>query len=243
MRANLFPSRVLRVRGAQRPSPSLFHYPGLSAQPWHERSASPFSAWVGALEEAAPHITREYKAMRETALPSHYEPQASEHGAELHSGGEWHWATFIDRGRAQQKMWDLCPFTAEALRAVPNLCLGDMPFSFAFFSTLPPGGRIKPHHSPCNLRVRVHLPLIVPESQECGIRVGKESRRWEEGKCLIFDDSFEHEVWNDSDQPRAILLFDLWHWELTEDEKSAIQEMFREVEGMRDARHAKSRSG
>ena len=108
--------------------------------------------------------------------------------------------------------------------------MGDMPFAFAFFSTLRPGATIKPHYAPCNLRVRCHLPLLVPEQEQCGIRVAGEVRRWEPGKCMIFDDAFEHEVWNEGTQERVVLLFDMWHWELSDDEISAIRAMFREVE-------------
>ncbi|KAL1521718.1 hypothetical protein AB1Y20_021373 [Prymnesium parvum] len=236
MRANLFPARILRVKDAIRPNPTLFHYPGLTARPWHEREAAPFNSWVHELEAATADITAEYLQVRAAGTPSDYLPGESDHNSELHTGGEWHWASFIDRGRRREEMWQRCPRTAAALQNVPSLCEGDMPFAFAFFSTLRPGGRIKPHCSPCNLRVRVHLPLIVPEGASCGIRVGSEARAWKPGKCLIFDDAFEHEVWNDGDQARVILLLDLWHWELEQEEIQSIQEMFRVVEAKRDAR-------
>jgi aspartyl/asparaginyl beta-hydroxylase (cupin superfamily) len=135
-------------------------------------------------------------------------------------------------------MWDRCPATAAALERVPGLCLGDMPFGSAFFSTLRPGAAIKPHYAPCNLRVRCHLPLLVPEPEKCGIRVADETRQWEPGRCLLFDDAFEHEVWNRGAQERVVLLFDVWHYELSADEIVSIQAMFREVEAIRDARQA-----
>ena len=74
-----------------------------------------------------------------------------------------------------------------------------MPFSFAFFSTMRAQSRIAPHNAPVNLRVRVHLPLLVPEPERCGIRVAGEARVWTPGEALAFDDAFEHEVWNDGD--------------------------------------------
>lgn len=188
------------------------------------------------MEATAPQIKEEYLQVRASGAPSDYAPEGSDHGDELHSGGEWHWASFIDRGHRRKSMWKKCPHTAAALESVPGLCEGDMPFAFAFFSTLRPGARIKPHFAPCNLRVRCHLPLIIPEPAECGIRVAGERRHWEPGKCLIFDDAFEHEVWNDGTQDRVVLLFDMWHWELHAEEITAIRAMFREVEAMRDAR-------
>ena len=84
--------------------------------------------------------------------------------------------------------------------------------------------------------MRVHLPLLVPSGGDCGLRVAGESRRWERGKCLIFDDAFEHEAWNDTDADRVVLLFDTWHWELTDREVDSLRAMFREVEARRDAR-------
>ena len=222
--AALVASRTLRVRGANRPAPTLFSYPGLTARPWHERDAAPFVDWVTELEAKTPKITEEYLRVRASGVPSDYEPEEGDH-SQLHTGDEWHWASFIDRGRRRDAMWAQCPATGAALEAVPGLCMSDMPFAFAFFSTLQPGASIKPHYSPCNLRIRVHLPLVVPEPERCGIRVAGEARRWEVGKAMIFDDAFEHEVWNEGASARAVLLFDLWHWELSEDELSAIRAM------------------
>jgi aspartyl/asparaginyl beta-hydroxylase (cupin superfamily) len=53
---------------------------------------------------------------------------------------------------------------------------------------------------------------------------------------LIFDDAYEHETWNETDEDRVVLLFDLWHWELSEIEIESIQSMFREVEARQEAR-------
>eukprot|EP00300_Choanocystis_sp_HF-7_P010667 c17077_g1_i1.p1 GENE.c17077_g1_i1~~c17077_g1_i1.p1 ORF type:complete len:144 (-),score=34.38 c17077_g1_i1:20-451(-) len=132
------------------------------------------------------------------------------------------------------------------------------PFSYAFFSVLSPGAVIKPHSSPCNLRLRCHLPLRVPSASPtspspssppaagapvvvdssnsntkhglvCGIRVGDEVRPWEEGRLLVFDDCFEHEVWNLSNEERVVLLFDLWHPDLSLDEQDAIEKMFKQA--------------
>lgn len=241
MRAELVLSRVCRVRGAHRPAPTLFHYPGLSARPWYERTEATFCDWVPQLEAATPAITQEYLRIRESGRPSDYESESSDHDNGLHAGGqEWHWASLIDRGHQVPEMWDKCPVTATALTAIPGLCVGSMPFAFAFFSTLRGGCRIAPHTSPCNLRIRVHLPLLVPEPASCGMRVAGETRHWEPGKALIFDDSFEHEVWNDGGDDRVVLLFDLWHQDLLGEEKSAIQKMFGKVEELRDNRVGQS---
>lgn len=139
-------------------------------------------------------------------------------------------------------MWEQCPSTASALEAVPRLCVGDMPFSFAFFSTLRPHSRIAPHTAPANLRLRLHLPLIVPPESAgaCGMRVAGEERRWEVGKALLFDDAFVHSVWNETSEERVVLLADIWHPDLTAGEIGSIQQMFREVESMQQARRNQS---
>lgn len=238
-RANLLASRLLRVPGAWRPAPSLFFYPGLTSQPWHERDAAWAQPWIQSLEAATADILSEYMAVRDAGLPSDYEVDQSDHAGALHSGDtEWHWASLIDRGLRRPQMMERCPTTTTVLESIPGLCVGDMPFAFAFFSTLAPQCRIAPHTAPANLRLRVHLPLLVPEPQSCGIRVAGETRHWEVGKALIFDDSFEHETWNEGERERVVLLFDLWHPDLSREEVDAIQSMFVEVDDRRRSRAA-----
>ena len=79
-----------------------------------------------------------------------------------------------------------------------------------------------------NLRLRVHLPLCgeLGDSAACGLRVGDETVRWTAGECLVFDDAFEHEAWNHTDVERGLLLFDVWHPEVSADERGAIRDMF-----------------
>jgi beta-hydroxylase len=83
---------------------------------------------------------------------------------------------------------------------IPNLVT-------AGFSSLRPGTHIAPHTGYPDGVLRCHLGLVVPETG-CGIRVGDETRHWEVGKCLVFDDTLEHEAWNHSDRTRVILLLD-----------------------------------
>ena len=85
----------------------------------------------------------------------------------------------------------------------------------AYFSLLQPKTHLKAHCGPTNLRLRMHFGLFVPKG--CRIRVHDETRAWNEGECLLFDDSFEHEVWNDSDEPRLVLIIDVWHPDLKTD--------------------------
>lgn len=116
-----------------------------------------------------------------------------------------------------------CPATAAALAALP---LPDLPnrAPTALFSVLRPRTRIPPHTGVSNMRATVHLPLVVPPG--CGFRVGGETRQWEVGRAFVFDDTIEHEAWNDSDDVRAILIFDVWNPHLGADERAMIATFF-----------------
>ena len=95
-----------------------------------------------------------------------------------------------------------CPQTWRALRAVPGL-------STAMFSIFEPGKHLRPHRGPYNGLLRLHLGLIVPDTSDAvAIRVGSRVCHWDEGRALLFDDSYEHEAWNRADRPRVVLFVD-----------------------------------
>ena len=121
------------------------------------------------------------------------------------------------------------PKTMAALEQVPLPRIpGRSPM--AIFSLLQPGTRIPPHNGFINTRLICHLPLIVPPG--CGFRVGNEVRPWEEGRAWLFDDTIEHEAWNDSDRPRAILLFEVWRPELSEEERALVCAMVQAIDSL-----------
>lgn len=126
-------------------------------------------------------------------------------------------------GKPNQPVLDRCPATARALAGIPQSHIpGRAPT--AFFSILKPRTRIPPHTGVTNTRAIVHLPLVVPEG--CGFRVGGETRAWEVGKAFAFDDTIEHEAWNDSDEMRAVLIFDVWNPHLSPAEQQVIAGYF-----------------
>ncbi|MEO1429660.1 MAG: aspartyl/asparaginyl beta-hydroxylase domain-containing protein [Cyanobacteria bacterium J06633_8] len=102
-------------------------------------------------------------------------------------------------GKKQDKNCELCPETTKLVEYIPGL-------TTAGFSSLEAGTHIVPHVGYSKEVLRGHLGLFIPEN--CAIRVGSETRQWEEGKCMIFDDTFEHEAWNHSSLTRIVLLFD-----------------------------------
>ncbi len=116
-----------------------------------------------------------------------------------------------------------CPATAAAVEALPLAEMAGRTPN-VFFSLLKPHTRIPPHSGVTNLRAIIHLPLIVP--QGCAFRVGGETRGWREGEAFAFDDSIEHEAINDSDEMRAVLIFDVWNPWLTDAERRLVQTMF-----------------
>jgi aspartyl/asparaginyl beta-hydroxylase (cupin superfamily) len=98
------------------------------------------------------------------------------------------------------------------------------------FSILLPGATIKRHCDLWNFSINLHFAVDIPAG--CGICVADETREWQEGKCLLFDYSFEHEAWNRGTRPRACLLVDLWHPDTTIPERKALTVLISEIRRM-----------
>lgn len=130
----------------------------------------------------------------------------------------WKVFTFLFFGMKSPKHAALCPKTAEIIYSIPEIISCD-------YSFMSPQTHILPHKGYSKMVLRCHLPLIVPDLEKCAIRVGDEIHYWEEGKLVVFDDSFEHEAWNKSEQPRVVLMFDIPNpsWGYTSDEISAYK--------------------
>ena len=114
------------------------------------------------------------------------------------------WKTFVlfGFGKRLETNTKLTPVTAELLEQVPNL-------QTAMFSILSPGYHIPAHKGVTKGILRTHLGLIIPKDREqCRIRVDDTITAWKEGEIFVFDDTYEHEVWNETDEERVILLFD-----------------------------------
>ena len=121
-----------------------------------------------------------------------------------------------------------CPVTASALQHAPRPQQpGRTPV--ALFSLLQPRTRIPPHVGASNARLLCHLPLVVPPG--CRFRVGNTTREWVEGQAWVFDDTIEHEAWNDSDQLRVVLIWDIWHPDLSEAERLFLTTISQALHG------------
>jgi beta-hydroxylase len=115
------------------------------------------------------------------------------------------WKTFFlyGYGYKMDKNCARCPDTTKIVEGIPGMFT-------AFFSILAPGKHIPLHRGPYNGLLRVHLGLVVPEPAErCRIQVGDQIRHWKRGKCLIFDDTYRHQVWNDTTGTRVVLFLDV----------------------------------
>lgn len=128
----------------------------------------------------------------------------------LHDKGEWKLFRFVENGTWHDENGRKAPQTFSFLKQIHELsnCIPTKNCD-AFLSRMKPGTHVSPHCGPTNLRIRVHLGVVVPDG--CAIRVGNETRFWEEGKVMVFDDSFEHEVWHRGMTDRIVLILDLWH--------------------------------
>jgi hypothetical protein len=229
MAATLVRRGIVRTRAAHRPCPSLFLYPGLLAKPFWSLSSLPseVSAGIANVVASREELLQEYDALSTSHPNGDYIVGESEHTL---NEGKWLWHSAIAKGRMNTDFAIAAPKTMAALASVPSLLTGGIPFAYAFFSNLHSGSRIAPHFGPSNTRLRVHVPLRVPDDREGGtaLTVAGETREWRVGEALIFDDSFEHkaENINGKKQDRLVLLFDLWHPDLSLNERASVEDMF-----------------
>ncbi len=224
-----FAEALAIVSGEAQPQlqqPTSFYYPGLPQIAFYD---SADFAWAATLAAATPAIKAEALAMLNdaTALQP-YAEQPKDRPPRVNAlFGDPRWsACHLVQGGVPTANAARCPATMAALRDLPIPVIRDRS-PMVLFSILAPGMHIPPHHGMLNTRLICHLPLVVPP--DCRLRVGNHVRTVREGEILIFDDSIEHEAWNDSDAPRAILLFEIWRPELTPAERDALTAMYTSI--------------
>jgi aspartyl/asparaginyl beta-hydroxylase (cupin superfamily)/Tfp pilus assembly protein PilF len=193
------------------PQPTFLYFPGIPALEFFDNGDFP---WLSAIEAATDEIRAELTSVLASDQAG-LEPYVAypdgvplDQWRELNQSRRWSAYFLWKEGAEQSRHLAQCPRTAEALRSAPQ-CEVARHGPNAFFSILEPRTRIPPHTGVTNARLTVHLPLVVPP--HCGFRVGSDTREWIAGKAWVFDDTIEHEAWNLSDTPRAILIFDVWN--------------------------------
>lgn len=195
----------------QRP---VVYLSGLRASAWWDPTEF---GWVREFEAAFDAVRGEAESLLAKGLLRTTPPDPSAKvgtNEYLVDHGGWGMFKLCQNGLLIESNCRVCPATTELLMRVPRYT------GTVGFSVLAPRTHLKAHCGPTNARLRCHVPLLVPDG--CRIRVGQDTRTWVPGTALVFDDSFEHEVWNDSDHPRCVLIFDFAHPDITPAEWAAL---------------------
>lgn len=207
--------------------PTSFYYPGLAQRSFFQRAEFD---WVAELEAATPGIRQELLALLENEnMVDPYVMAEPNRPAKRHALlGDPRWSAFhlYRNGEPVPQNVARFPATMAALAALPIPHIaGRSPM--VLFSALRGGTHIPPHHGMINTRLICHLPLIVPAG--CRLRVGNHTHAVEQGRVLIFDDTIEHEAWNDSTEMRVVFLFEIWRPDLDEAERAALTALYEGI--------------
>ncbi|XP_044257541.1 aspartyl/asparaginyl beta-hydroxylase isoform X3 [Tribolium madens] len=203
VRNNLFLSKYQR---------SLYNVARLKGQPWWKKEETPYLNLFQALETNWKQIRAE--GISVLNKDGHFQAESEN----LKDTGDWKQFELFARGHKNINNCKKCPLTCKIIESVPDAkgCKRGQ----TKFSVMHPGTHVWPHCGPTNCRLRVHLGLQVPANTF--IRVAEKTRSWKEGEVLVFDDSFEHEVWHNGTSLRLVLIVDVWHPELTPVEKRTL---------------------
>lgn len=219
-RMELFIDASLGTRKIFRQEPSHFCYPELPAIEFYEREEFP---WLADFESAPADMRAELTQVlaedRELIPYVNFSNAAPNQWAELNRSPRWSAFHFHQGGKRFDENCARCPRTVEAVDRIPQPRIESI-LPNTMYSVLKPRTRIPPHTGPNNVRLVVHLPLVVP--QGCGFRVGNQTRQWREGQAWVFDDTIEHEAWNESDEVRVVLICDTWNPRLSTTERDSI---------------------
>ena len=209
--------------------PRYFYFPELPQIQFYESALLP---WLAEVEAATADIREELFAVMQD--PDAFSPYVTGHANRPRSdyrgmlnNPAWSAYYLWKNGSPVPGNAERCPRTLEALRNAPLTHVANRSPSI-LFSLLKPGAHIPPHNGLVNTRLICHLPLVVPG--RCRFRVGNEVREWVTGRAWAFDDTIEHEAWNDSDETRVILLFDVWRPELSPEERQLVVHLFEAID-------------
>ena len=217
-----FRTNTLRRTRPYHSEPTHFHYPQLAECEFHPRRRFP---WLAAVEAATDIIAEELQAVmaaeRAELVPyiQYADHLPLEQWRPLNRNPDWTAIHLWQNGRRVEANAIHCPRTMALLDTLPQPVIPGA-CQNAMFSLLGPGIAIPPHVGINNARLVCHLPLVVPPG--CWFRVGAETRLWQRGEAFVFDDTIEHEAMNPTDQLRIVLIFDIWHPDLSAVEREAV---------------------
>ena len=195
--------------------------------------------WIADFEAATPAVQRELAGILQEdqagfAPYIHYDDHMPlDQWRELNHSPRWSAFHFYEQGKQIEERCRRAPATMQALSRLPQPQV-QLRSPSAMFSVLQPKTRIPPHTGVANFRLVVHLPLIIPAG--CGFRVGGETREWRIGEAWVFDDTIEHEAWNDSDQIRIIFICDIWNPRLSPEERVTIDRIIAATDAFNGTR-------
>lgn len=207
--------------------PRLFCFDGLPQRGFYE--ASEFD-WIADIEGACDDIAAELAAFEERDAFEPYiksDPRRPQRDHRLLNNRDWGALYLWREGVCEDAVAEHFPKTMAALEAAPlDRIEGRGPM--ALFSRLAPGARIDPHTGFLNTRLICHLPIVSPG--KCALRVGNDIHEWRRGEMCVFNDTIEHEAWNEADATRTILLFSIWRPELTGEERDLVGALLQSVD-------------
>jgi tetratricopeptide (TPR) repeat protein len=213
--------------GIENFAPELFFIPDLPSKPFYSVDEL---VWAEQLNSKCITIKNELTyAMQQQLAKDSLRPylgkKFSSHSklGDLANSSNWLAIDLFRNGELNTEISALFPETLDALKALPTYNLSHNSFE-VFFSFLKPQQSIAPHFGQSNHALTVHLPLDIPAG--CYLEVGAQKQSWREGEVLVFDDSFLHSAHNHSDLSRVVLIFSIWHPQLSIDERSAVQQSF-----------------
>jgi aspartyl/asparaginyl beta-hydroxylase (cupin superfamily) len=229
-RMNHFLDHLSGRRRPYWPQPTNFFYPGLPAIEIYDRENFP---WIEMVEDSTDAVRGELLAVlrADEGLEPYMQRPADmpvQQWGELNHNLKWSAYHFALMGKLYEEHRRACPKTAALLDQVPFPTIQNRSPA-ALFSILKPKTHIPAHHGAGNVRLLCHLPLILPPG--CRLRVGNSIKEWRMGEAFVFDDTIEHEAWNDSDELRAVLIFDIWNPSLTADERDFISRTLASIDG------------
>ncbi len=197
------PSVALGLWIIKRVEKIIRRYSRVPTTPFLDPAIPPFNSWIPQLEAKQDIIRKELEQVlqHKERIPNFQD--ISKDQTNLTTDNLWKTFFLYGYGYKIEKNCAQCPETAKIAESIPGMFT-------AFFSIVEPGKHIPMHRGPYKGLLRVHLPLIVPEPREkCRIEVGGETHHWEPGKCMVFDDTYRHQVWNETDGIRVVLFLDI----------------------------------
>ena len=212
-----------------RQRPKFLYFPDMPTVPYFSRELFP---WYALLEDNFDAIRAELLAVlaSDDALQPFLKYHPQQNMGEYLGGTAkpaWDAFFFYRHGQRFDDNCARCPRTASVLDSLPTLARVRDHAPEVCFSVLTPGTHILPHRGVTNTRVVTHLPLIVPDN--CALNVSGDEHAWQEGRCVTFDDTFEHEAWNRSDRTRVVMLIDTWNPYLTAIECDAVKDLVETI--------------